>query len=147
MLISTPVSNLIETSRKPKFFLFNYIQPSVLINLLALFVFLIPAESGRNYYKCHHHYAKSSLFWSLPCSLMLAKLTALYSQVTTRKIISGIIIMITIPAELQKRADREDQSVLIFGKSRQKTGENTRKQAKSSAFLVLIFFVGKIGRC
>ena len=32
--------------RKPKFFLFNYIQPSVLINLLALFVFLIPAESG-----------------------------------------------------------------------------------------------------
>ena len=33
-------------ARKPKFFLFNYIQPSVLINLLALFVFLIPAESG-----------------------------------------------------------------------------------------------------
>ena len=32
--------------RKPKFFLFNYIQPSVLINILALFVFLIPAESG-----------------------------------------------------------------------------------------------------
>merc|ERR1711981_1080261 len=32
--------------RKPKFFLFNYIQPSVLINLLALFVFLVPAESG-----------------------------------------------------------------------------------------------------
>ena len=28
---------------------------------------------------------------------MLAKLPALYSQVTTRKIISGIIIMITIP--------------------------------------------------
>ena len=32
--------------RKPLFFLFNYIQPSVLINILALFVFLIPAESG-----------------------------------------------------------------------------------------------------
>ena len=32
--------------RKPRFFLFNYIQPSVLINILALFVFLIPAESG-----------------------------------------------------------------------------------------------------
>ena len=96
MLIRTPVSNMIETSRKPKFFLFNYIQPSVLINLLALFVFLIPAESGRHFYKCHHHYAKSSLFWSLSCSLVLAKLPALYSQVTTRKIISGIIIMITI---------------------------------------------------
>jgi len=32
--------------RRPKFFLFNYIQPAVLINILALFVFLIPAESG-----------------------------------------------------------------------------------------------------
>merc|ERR1719192_2540878 len=32
--------------RKPKFFLFNYIQPAVLINIIALFVFLIPAESG-----------------------------------------------------------------------------------------------------
>merc|ERR1712223_621503 len=32
--------------RRPEFFLFNHIQPSVLINLLALFVFLIPAESG-----------------------------------------------------------------------------------------------------
>ena len=32
--------------RRPNFFLFNYIQPSVLINILALFVFLIPAESG-----------------------------------------------------------------------------------------------------
>jgi len=32
--------------RRPEFFLFNYIQPAVLINILALFVFLIPAESG-----------------------------------------------------------------------------------------------------
>ena len=32
--------------RRPKFFLFNYIQPAVLINIIALFVFLIPAESG-----------------------------------------------------------------------------------------------------
>ena len=32
--------------RRPTFFLFNYIQPAVLINILALFVFLIPAESG-----------------------------------------------------------------------------------------------------
>jgi len=32
--------------RRPKFFLFNYIQPAVLINILALFVFCIPAESG-----------------------------------------------------------------------------------------------------
>merc|ERR1711892_1199031 len=32
--------------RRPKFFLFNYIQPAVLINILALLVFLIPAESG-----------------------------------------------------------------------------------------------------
>jgi len=32
--------------RRPEFFLFNYIQPAVLINVLALFVFLIPAESG-----------------------------------------------------------------------------------------------------
>ena len=42
--------------RRPKFFLFNYLQPAVLINILALsvalppplarFVFLIPAESG-----------------------------------------------------------------------------------------------------
>ena len=32
--------------RRPTFFLFNYIQPAVLINILALLVFLIPAESG-----------------------------------------------------------------------------------------------------
>ena len=32
--------------RRPKFFLFNYIQPAVLINIITLFVFLIPAESG-----------------------------------------------------------------------------------------------------
>jgi len=32
--------------RRPQFFLFNYIQPAVLINILALFVFLIPPESG-----------------------------------------------------------------------------------------------------
>ena len=32
--------------RRPTFFLFNYIQPAVLINVLALFVFIIPAESG-----------------------------------------------------------------------------------------------------
>ncbi|XP_023332575.1 neuronal acetylcholine receptor subunit alpha-7 [Eurytemora carolleeae] len=32
--------------RRPTFFLFNYIQPVVLINILALFVFLLPAESG-----------------------------------------------------------------------------------------------------
>ena len=41
-----PLIGYWKYSRKPKFFLFNYIQPSVLINLLALFVFLIPAESG-----------------------------------------------------------------------------------------------------
>ena len=83
-LISIPVSNMIETSRKPKFFLFNYIQPSVLINLLALFVFLIPAESGRHYYKCYHHYAQSSSFCSLLCSpnfLLFLCFSYLLSQV------------------------------------------------------------------
>ena len=34
--------------------------------------------------------------------------------------------------------------VLIFGKSTRKTGENTRKQAKNSAFLVLIFLWEKL---
>ena len=32
--------------RRPTFFLFNYIQPAVCINILALCVFLIPNESG-----------------------------------------------------------------------------------------------------
>ena len=34
--------------------------------------------------------------------------------------------------------------VLIFGKSTQKTGKNTRKQAKNSVFLVLIFLWEKL---
>ena len=34
--------------------------------------------------------------------------------------------------------------VLIFGKCTRKTGENTRKQAKNSAFLVLIFLWEKL---
>ena len=34
--------------------------------------------------------------------------------------------------------------VLIFGKSTRKTGENTRKQAKNSAFLVLNFLWAKL---
>ena len=63
-------------------------------------------------------------------------------------------------AELQKRADRADQSVLFFlaganfwekhAKNRRKhakTGENTRKQAKNRRFFGANFFVGKIGRC
>ena len=60
-------------------------------------------------------------------------------------------------AELQKRADRADQSVLFFsgrcyflGKAREKqakTGENTRKQAKNRRFFGANFFGGKIGRC
>ena len=65
--------------------------------------------------------------------------------------------MILKLAELQKRADRANQlvlffwPVLIFGKSTRKTGENTRKQAKTrknrrktGAFLVLIFWGGKL---
>ena len=80
----TLLLKLFPTLRKPKFFLFNYIQPSVLINLLALFVFLIPAESGRHYYKCHHHYAQSSSFCSLLCSpnfLLFSCFSYLLSQV------------------------------------------------------------------
>ena len=60
-------------------------------------------------------------------------------------------------SELQKRADRAEQSVLFFlaganfwekhAKNRRKhakTGENTRKQAKNRRFLVLIFLGGKL---
>ena len=50
-------------------------------------------------------------------------------------------------AELQKRADRADQLVLFFlagANFWEKHAKNRRKQAKSSAFLVLIFFVGKL---
>ena len=60
--------------------------------------------------------------------------------------------------ELQKRADRADQSVLFFlaganfwekhAKNRRKhakTGENTRKQAKNRRFFGANFFWGKIG--
>ena len=59
--------------------------------------------------------------------------------------------------ELQKRADRADQSVLFFlaganfwekhAKNRRKqakTGENTRKQAKNRRFFVLIFMGEKL---
>ena len=62
--------------------------------------------------------------------------------------------------ELQKRADRADQSVLFFlaganfwekhAKNRRKhakTGENTRKQAKNRRFFGANFLGGKIGRC
>ena len=62
--------------------------------------------------------------------------------------------------ELQKRADRADQSVLFFlaganfwekhAKNRRKhtkTGENTQKQAKNRCFFGANFFGGKIGRC
>ena len=56
-------------------------------------------------------------------------------------------------AELQKRADRADQSVLFFlaganfwGKHA-KTGENTRKQAKNRRFFGANFLGGKINRC
>ena len=46
-LFHDPVSRYyLVVWRRPKFFLFNYIQPAVLINIIALFVFLIPAESG-----------------------------------------------------------------------------------------------------
>ena len=47
-------------------------------------------------------------------------------------------------SELQKRANSADQSVLIFGKSTRKTGENTRKPAKNLRFLVLIFLGEKL---
>ena len=55
--------------------------------------------------------------------------------------------------ELQKRADREDQSVLFFlaganfWEKHTKTGEDTRKQAKNRRFFGANFFGGKIGRC
>ena len=62
--------------------------------------------------------------------------------------------------ELQKRADRADQSVLFFlaganfwekhAKNRRKhakTGENTRKQAKNRRFFGANVLGGKIGRC
>ena len=39
--------------------------------------------------------------------------------------------MILKLAELQKRADRANQSVLFFGKSTRKTGKNTQKHAKT----------------
>ena len=62
--------------------------------------------------------------------------------------------------ELQKRADRADQSVLFFvaganfwekhvknRRKHAKTGENTQKQAKNRRFFGANFFGGKIGRC
>ena len=62
--------------------------------------------------------------------------------------------------ELQKRADRADQSVLFFlaganfwekhAKNRRKhakTGENTRKQAKNRRFFGANFLGGETGRC
>ena len=64
------------------------------------------------------------------------------------------------PPELQKHADRADQSVLFFlagasfwekhAKNRQKyakTSENTRKQAKNRRFFGANFLGEKIGRC
>ena len=86
------------------------------------------------------------------------------SGVWTESIFAKIIValptnnvLLIVGAELQKRADRADQSVLFFlaganfwekhAKNRQKhakTGENMRK---TGAFLVLIFLGGKIGRC
>ena len=66
-------------------------------------------------------------------------------------IITTIIIITTITiTELQKRADREDQSVPFFlaganfwenARKHAKTGENRRK---TGAFLVLIFLGGKL---
>ena len=50
-------------------------------------------------------------------------------------------------SELQKRANRANQLVLFFLASANFWKKNTQKQAKNSAFLVLNFFVGKIGRC
>ena len=53
----------------------------------------------------------------------------------------------TFGAELQKRADRADQSVLFFLAGTnfwEKHAKNTRKQAKNSAFLVLIFLWEKL---
>ena len=48
-----------------------------------------------------------------------------------------------VDPELQKRADRTDQSVLFF-----LAGANFwEKHAKNCAFLVLIFVGGKIGQC
>ena len=65
-----------------------------------------------------------------------------------------------VQSELQKRADRADQSVLFFlaganfwgtacenRRKHAKTGENTRKQAKNRRFFGANFFGGEIGRC
>ena len=62
--------------------------------------------------------------------------------------------------ELQKRADRADQSVLFFltganfwekhainRRKHAKTGENMQKQAKNRRFFGANVFGGKIGRC
>ena len=60
-------------------------------------------------------------------------------------------------AELQKRADRADQSVLFFlaganfwekhAKNRRKHAKTGEKQAKNRRFFGANFFWGKIGRC
>ena len=65
----------------------------------------------------------------------------------------GRICLVIKRPELQKRADRADQSVLffwpvlIFGKSTRKTGESTRKQVKKRRFFGANVFGEKIGRC
>ena len=53
-------------------------------------------------------------------------------------------------AELQKRADRADQSVLFFlagANFWEKHAKNTRKQAKNRRFFGANFLGGEIGRC
>ena len=76
--------------------------------------------------------------------------------ICTIKALNRLLMAQTV-AELQKRADRADQSVLFFlaganfwestrktGKKHAKTGE---KQAKNRRFFSANFFGGKIGRC
>ena len=56
-------------------------------------------------------------------------------------------------SELQKRADRADQSVLFFlaganfWEKHAKKGENTQKQAKNRRSFGANFLGGEIGRC
>ena len=70
-----------------------------------------------------------------------------FTWLGTRSESASCTVHIIEGTELQKRANRANQLVLIFGKSTQKTGENTRKQAKNRRFFCANFLGGKIGRC
>ena len=59
-------------------------------------------------------------------------------------------VLAAVSAELQKRADSADQSVLFFlagANFWQKHAKNRQKQAKNRRFFGANFFGGKIGRC